>query len=214
MPTAEDIVAAIQQGRSSTLWITIVATLVASAVGAYAGAFLKKRAELRAITENLDEALEQLRLQKEITAKIEHGLTAIRAQDLFIRELYGPLISAYSSEQSDSLRQAYLLLFQPNSSSIECEGKSFDTRLTIAINQVMKPLRSNLGVLDKTTSDTIYKVHNELLKLKGCSPEEVAKKKNHIFNMLEVARQLVQLDKLANRIGLIERTLDELREEE
>jgi hypothetical protein len=123
-------------------------------------------------------------------------------------ELYSEGIKEYSSEQAYALRQAYLLLYEPHSSMHGSADKDKDARLEDAIQLVMHPLRKHLGRLDEPTIRRIYEVQKELLDLRGKSPEEFRKQKNHLFNATEVARQWVKADRIALRLGLIRSALD------
>lgn len=143
--------------------------------------------------------LEQLKLE----------LDKVRAQDLFISELYVEGIREYSSEQARQLRQAYLFLFEPRSSTADAAGKDPDERVEMAVREVMQPLRQHLGLLDESTMSKMYSIQNELLKLKDRTPDEWKREKNELFNEIELARQFVKADKIAFRLGLISRSLEE-----
>jgi hypothetical protein len=206
--TLEVVEKAIAEGISSNLWILLLGAVISAALGAYFGSYLMKKGEDAATRENLREVLRQLELQTELTETIKHNLESRQIEDVFLRELYGSSVGQYSSEQAYSLRQTYLLLFEPQSSSVEFDNESLEGRLSIAINLVMQPLRANLGLLDEATIRKIYHVHSELLKLKGRTSEDIKKSKNEIFNETDVARQFVRADRIAFRLGLINRKLE------
>lgn len=136
-------------------------------------------------------------------------IEALQTQDVFVRELYAEGIKEYSREQTQALRQAYLILFQPHSSTVSTAGLGFEEQLDTAIQVVMEPLRNHVGLLDESTIRKINSVQNYLLNFKGRTPEELKKEKSNFYNETEVARQFVKVDKIAFRCGLISRPLEE-----
>ena len=85
--------------------------------------------------------------------------------------------------------------------------RTTDERLTAALTLLMQPLRKHLGILDEPTLAKIYGVQDELLKLRGADADKFTSRKNHVFDTIEVARQFVKADKIALRLGLIQRAL-------
>jgi septal ring factor EnvC (AmiA/AmiB activator) len=213
------------EGLYSASWLLIAISLVAGGIGAYFGAYLKTKAEHRATKEDFAELLKQVESQTravetikgEITEQVTTSTDRFRAElakDLarfqallqipsaeaaFIRELYADGLREYAIQQAQGLRQAYLILFEPESSTISVATKTFPERIEMAIEQVMKPLRDHLGILDEETIKQIYAVQNELLK----SPLLVEDSKQDFLDATEQARQFVSLDKIAWRLGLI-----------
>ncbi len=185
------------------------------------GAYLKKKAEHTAVRENFAEALRQLQEQTKVAEGIKSGfseelekLKALLGQNVFIRDLYGSSIKEYSSEQAAALRQVYLILYEPRSSMLDVSGKSNDERLDQALNVLMQPFRKYIGVLDEETIAAVYGAHNELLKLRGADPATFLEEKNRVFDTTEVTRQFVKVDRIALRLGLIERALGKPEREE
>jgi len=212
---------AVREGIASQLWLIIVVAVVGSGLGAFLGAYLKKKAEHTAVRENFAEALRQLQEQTKVAEGIKSGfseelekLKALLGQNVFIRDLYGSSIKEYSSEQAAALRQVYLILYEPRSSMLDVSGKSNDERLDQALNVLMQPFRKYIGVLDEETIAAIYGAHNELLKLRGADPATFLEEKNRVFDTTEVTRQFVKVDRIALRLGLIERALGKPEREE
>jgi hypothetical protein len=178
-------------------------------------AYLDEKGKHRATKEDFDDFLAQLEKQTKITEGIRKDLQAEVARltewQVFVRELYVEGIRKYSSEQAQALRQAYLLLFEPESSTVSVFGKDRQELLDTAIQGIMQPLREHVGVLDESTIKKIYSVQNQLLNLKGRTQDEWKKKKQEFFTETEVARQFIKADKIAFRLGLISRPLRERR---
>jgi hypothetical protein len=97
---------------------------------------------------------------------------------------------------------------------LDVSGKSNDERLDQALNVLMQPFRQYIGVLDEETIAAIYGAHNELLKLRGADPATFLEEKNRVFDTTEVTRQFVKVDRIALRLGLIERALGKPEREE
>jgi hypothetical protein len=133
----------------------------------------------------------------------------LQRQDSFIRDLYAQEIKNFSTEQAQALRNAYLLLFEPWSSTVDRAAKDSQEQLESAIQMVMKPLRNHLGWLDELTIRKIYSVQHRLLECKGRTPEEMKREKNDLFDATETARQFVKADKIAFRLGLISQPLEQ-----
>ena len=72
----------------------------------------------------------------------------------------------------------------------------------------MDPLRKYTAVVDEATLRRIYDVQHALLQLKGVTARDLIVKRNEYFNLVDSARQFVVLDRLAYRLGLIERVLE------
>jgi len=53
-----------------------------------------------------------------------------------------------------------------------------------------------------------------LLKLRGADPATFLEEKNRVFDTTEVTRQFVKVDRIALRLGLIERALAKPEREE
>ncbi len=217
----ELIETSVREGILSSSWIILIIAVVSAGVGGFFGAYLKKKGEGIAINENFHNVLEQLKAQKELTEAIRYEfevqlkmMESLQAQHIFVRELYSEGIKEYSSEQGFSLRQAYLLLYQPHSCSSNHKDKELEERLETAIETVMQPLRKYIGILDEETISEIYKTQNFLLKMRGNDEKEIKRKKNDVFNLTDVTRKFVKLDKIAYRKGLIDSQLVERRQEE
>lgn len=205
---------AVREGATSTAWLLLFVTSIAAGLGSYLGSFFTKEGELRALKRNFAEHLKQLEVETKITAKINHefqteleNLKSLLAQDVFVRALYADGIRQYSSEQGYALRQAYLVVYEPKSSTLDSAGENTEIRLEAAIQCVMQPLRKHIGLLDEQTISRIYDAQNELDELKGRSPDELQERKNQVFNLTEVARKFVKADLIAHRLGLIQRPL-------
>ncbi len=216
----ELIQTSVHEGILSSSWIMLIIAIVSAGVGAFFGAYLKRKGEDVAIRENFSNVLEQLKAQKELTESIRYKfevqlktLESLQAQHIFVRELYSEGIKEYSSEQGFSLRQAYLLLYQPHSCSSSNKDKKLEERLEVAIETVMQPLRKYIGILDESTIEEIYKTQDFLLKMRGNDEKEVRRKKNDVFNLTDVTRKFVKADMIAYRKGLIDYELVERRME-
>lgn len=198
--------------------LTLVFTGLLAGVTAFIVAYARRRGQDRAIEENFEEVLRQLKLQTKATEEIKDGFVKEQNSLAFLREQYA-VIAIYSNEQALALRQAYLLLYEPDSSEDnvqgkrvwELEGKPLEALVDKAVGAVMDPLRKNIGQLDEPTSIKIYEVQDKLLGLKDKTPEERDKEKNRVLDATETARQFVQRDKIFVRLGLIDRTLEERR---
>ena len=71
----------------------------------------------------------------------------------------------------------------------------------------MEPLRHHIGILDEQTQHKIYAAQHELQKLRDLDDDQFTERKNDVFNATELARQFVKADKIAFRLGLIQRAL-------
>lgn len=207
----ELIETSVRKGILSSSWVILIIAIVSAGVGGYLGAYLKRKGQDRAIKENFSNVLVQLKAQKQLTESIRYELESLQAQHIFVRELYSEGIKNYSSEQGFSLRQAYLLLYQPHSCSSNHKDKKLEERLETAIESVMQPLRKYIGILDEETIEEIYEVQDFLIKMRGNDEKEVKRKKNELFNLTDVTRRSAKLHKIAYRIGLIESRLEERR---
>lgn len=206
----------VHEGLLSSSWILLIISIISAGVGGFIGAYLRKKGEDVAINENFSNVLDQLKAQKDISESIRYQfdvqrkvLESLQAQHSYVRESYSQGIKEYSSEQGYSLRQAYLLLYQPHSFSIGVKHTKIEERLEEAIEIVMQPLRKHIGLLDESTIEQIYKTQELLLSIKGCDDEEVRRKKNEVFNLTDVTRKYIKADKIAYRIGLIDYQLRE-----
>jgi hypothetical protein len=83
-------------------------------------------------------------------------------------------------------------------------------RLGSAIENVLDPLRHHLGIVDELTAKKIYAVANYLRNFKG-REDELKKKKIAFWEITERTRRFVKADKIAFRLGLINRMLEEVR---
>ena len=240
-------------GAFASLLTIILAGLLAG-VGAYVGSYLRKKGEYEAIRQDFNNALQQLEQQTKVQEGIKHEFEALRLQHTFVRELYAG-IETYSIEQAQALRQAYLLLYEPDSAwhqeSLgsttswadpskrhyiyqilpgfgaklsdsseenvegkrvwELEGKPLEELVDKAVRTVMEPLRKHIGLLDRETLKEIYDVQHKLLDLKDKAPKERRRGKNTILDVTETAWQFVKADRIAFRLGLIDRTPEERR---
>lgn len=140
---------------------------------------------------------------------IDHSLAAqleklkeVQLETTFLRELYADGIKTYSTQQAQGLRRAYRLVFEEDDSE-------FQKQLDTAIDQVMKPLRDHLGILDEPTKQRIYDIHNKLQEFNGRQRRELIAEKNDFFNLTVMAEQFVKADKIAFRLGLISHPLEE-----
>ena len=205
---------AVRDGIASQLWVIFVVAVLGAGLGAFFAAYLKKKGEDVALRENFALALRQLQEQTTLTEGIKSGfsgelekLKALLGQDVFLRELYGTSIKEYSSKQAAALRQVYLILYEPRTSMIDVGNKSNNERLNDALNVLMEPLRHHIGILDEQTQHKIYGVQHELQKLRDLDDDQFTERKNDVFNATELARQFVKADKIAFRLGLIQRAL-------
>ena len=199
---------AVADGITSRIWIVLVLSLIAGGVGAFLGAYLRKKGFDKAVDENFDDMLLQLKQQTKTVEDIKHDFESRQAHDTFLRELYVADLKAYCSEQAYGLRQAYLHIFERESSSIGSSEEDGDTRMETAVRAVMDPLRKYTAVVDEATLQRIYGVQHALLQLKGVTARDLIVKRNEYFNLVDSARQFVVLDRLAYRLGLIERVLE------
>lgn len=152
---------------------------------------------------------------------IDHALKAqlekikeVQLENSFLRDLYAEGIKTYSTQQAQALRQAYNRLFNSRPSVFDLDERERQEQLETAIQLVMQPLRDHLGILDEPTKKKIYSVNNKLLDFKGRQPHELKEEKNDFFNLTEMAQRFVKADKIAFRLGLISRPLEERKEEE
>jgi hypothetical protein len=124
---------------------------------------------------------------------------------VFVRELYVDGIKEFATQQAQGLRQSYLLLFEPPSSTVpDATSKSFAERLEMARQLVMAPLRNHLGILDEETIQKILFVHETLLQ----APAIMEGQKQKLFQTTELARQFIPADRIAWRLGLISRPFE------
>jgi hypothetical protein len=217
--------AVLVEGITSASWRVLLLAIVGAGLGAFLGAYLKRKGEDRALRENFSGVLNQMKQQTEITeqiksefatrlesmkaeraetlVKITEQIKSFYAQDAFVRELYIDPLRQYCHEQAYALRQAYLLLYEPASSSSGSEKMALEARLDMATQLVMEPLRKHIIWLDEATHRRITDVHNKILDMKGRTTEEFNKKKIDIFNETDTARQFVKVDRVAYRLGLI-----------
>jgi hypothetical protein len=209
---------AVSDGILSASWIMVLTAVISAGVGAFLGSYLKKKGEDVAIRENFQEVLRQLKAQTEATEEIKFNfgvqlkkMESDQAQHNFLREVYGPAIREYSTSQALGLREAWLLLFEEASSSIDGAGKTQRERVDMAIQQVIVPLRKYIGLLDEPTVARIYAVHDKLLDLRNKTEQELRRTNNDIFNATDSARQFVKADKIAARLGLIDHPLEEAK---
>ena len=126
----------------------------------------------------------------------------------FIRQHYAG-IKEYSSAQAQALRQAYLILFEPKSSHLSAANATFDERVEFAIQSLLEPVRGHLGILDDLTAKKIYAVANYL---RGCKGSETKPGKITFYEITETSKRFVKPDRIAYRLGLIERPLNKLKE--
>lgn len=231
---------AVSEGLASTRWLLIALSLIAAAIGAFVGPYLKKKAEDLATKENFRDLLDQLIKQTKATEKIKgevaeqtgssiEALKAEFAEDLeslkgriaiatedrkaeltaaadelaYVREHYAG-IKEYSSAQAEALRQAYLAVFEhPESSRLPTN------ELVVVIESVLDPLRRHLGTVDERTSMRIYAVANYLRGFQG-REKELEGKRIAIWEITERTRRFVKADKIAYRLGLVNRLLKEV----
>jgi hypothetical protein len=122
---------------------------------------------------------------------------------LIVREHYAG-IKEYSSAQAEALRQAYLALFEdPKSSRFTAEG------VESVIDNVLVPLRRHLGTVDELTPRKIYAVANYLRDFKG-RENELTQKRIAFWEITERAKRFVKADKIAYRLGLVNRIMKEV----
>lgn len=181
-------------------------------------AYRDEKGKHRATKEDFDNFLARLEKQTKVTEGIRNDLQADMARLtewlVFVRELYAEGIREYSTEQAQGLRQAYLLLFEPESSTISLAGKDTKDIFETAIQEIMQPLRKHVGLLDESTIAKIYSVQNWLLEFKRRNPAEWKKKRQDFFTETEKTRQFIKADKIAFRLGLISRPLSERRQDQ
>lgn len=117
-------------------------------------------------------------------------------------------IKDYSSIQAEALRQSYLILFEPSASILADADQSLEMRLELAIDNILKPLRSNLGIIDENTAKKIYALANFLRNYKGRA-EELKNKKISIYDMSDSIRKYIKVDRIAYRLGIVNHFLKE-----
>jgi hypothetical protein len=168
-----------------------------------------------ALRERFATVLAQLEAQTKLTESIKYDFAIElenikygQGENIFIRDLYAGNIKEYSAEQAYALRQAYLILYEPSSSTSESEGKGTEERLDAAIQLAMTPLRKHIGWLDEQTIGKIYEVQHEFLEIKHNNADQFRANKQDVFDLTEEARQFVKADKIALRLRLIRHSLD------
>jgi hypothetical protein len=144
-------------------------------------------------------------------------IKSLHSEDVFLREQYAG-IKDYSTKQTRALREAYLLIFEPGSSTLDIARKGFHERLATANQMVMQPLRENQSILDRSTEEEIYSISRYLLdEFENISqadlPKALATKKHTFFPMTQKVRDLITPDQIAYRLGLISQTLETRRRE-
>jgi len=145
------------------------------------------------IQHSLDLSLEKMRLD---SRDIE-----------FFREHYSGL-KDFASVESVALRQSYLEIFEPMNCKLTHEDDEPSARLQIAIENILNPLRENLGVLDESTASKIYSMSNYLRGYVG-KEEELGGAKNLLFMISESVRKYIRADRIAFRLGLVSHLLNE-----
>ena len=130
-------------------------------------------------------------------------LTAAADELVYVREHYVG-IKEYSSEQAEALRQAYLTLFEDRESS-----RLSTDKVESIIENVLAPLRRHIGTVDELTSRKIYAVANYLRGFRG-RENELIQKKIPFWEITERARRFVKADKIAYRLGLVNRIMMEV----
>lgn len=205
---------AIREGLASSTWLMIITSFIAAGLGSFMGSYLKKQGENLAIRQSFEENLKQLERQTQATENIRSNITErienlkaslqkYEKEDTYVRELYKD-IKEYSSKQTQALRQAYLLLFEPNPSTANVP-EPYENRLDRADEMIMQPLRDFSYILDEETNKKILSVHNELLSFRDRAE---GLKKQDFFDKTEIARQFIKPDKIACRLGLISKPLN------
>jgi ribosome-binding ATPase YchF (GTP1/OBG family) len=199
---------AIEEGVASTAWPLFIVAVLSAGLGAFFGSYLRRKGEDAATRENFEEVLKQLRAQTKATEEIKQEFQSMQEQQAFLRDLYASAIREYSSKQAHALRQAYLMVFEPFSASVNTSERDFEERVAMAVQFVMQPLREHLGILDKATIGKIYSVQNELLDMKGEPAEERLNRKINFFAKTDSAVEYVKADQIAFRLGLIKKPLE------
>ena len=143
------------------------------------------------------------------TVQVEKLKSAERELE-FIRQHYAG-IKEYSSAQAQGLRQAYLVLFEPKSSHVPVANATFDERVDFAIQALLEPVRNHLGVLDNLNPNKIYAVANYVRSFKG---SETKPGRITFYEITERSKSFVKADRIAYRLGLIERPLYRSKEVE
>jgi len=165
-------------------------------------------AQLQTELENLRrrniEQLEAAKRDYAIAIEERKAALAAAADELaYVREHYAG-IKEYSSAQAEALRQAYLALFEgPESSRLSTD------RVESVIENVLAPLRRHLGSIDELTSRKIYAVANYLRDFKG-RENDLTQKRIAFWEITEIARRFVKADKIAYRLGLVNRIMKEV----
>lgn len=199
---------AIAEGVISAAWPFFIVAVLSAGLGAFLGSYLKKKGEDAATRENFEELLKQLTAQTKATEQIKQEFQSMQEQQAFLRDLYASAIREYSSKQAHALRQAYLMVFEPLSASVDTAERDFEERVTMAVQFVMQPLREHLGILDNATLGKIYSIQNELLDMKREPAEERLSRKVHFFSKTDSAIEFVKADQIAFRLGLIKKPLE------
>jgi hypothetical protein len=136
-------------------------------------------------------------------------LTATAGELEYVRQHYAG-IKEYSSAEAEALREAFLVLFEPENSRLSANVGSPDERLNSAIENVLGPLRRHLGLVDELTAKKIYAVGNYLRNFKG-RETELTKNKITFWEITERAKRFVKADRIAYRLGLVNRILEEIK---
>lgn len=66
---------AVREGLLSYTWLLLVITLIGAGIGAFFGSYLKKKGEHRALQEDFDEVLRQVRAQAKTTEDVKADVT-------------------------------------------------------------------------------------------------------------------------------------------
>jgi len=134
-----------------------------------------------------------------------------------LKEVHGELeyfrghysgIQEYSSLQAQALRNAYLILFEP---ATNLNDEELDQTRKKAIDIILQPMRSHLGILDEFTINRTYSVANYLRKFDDCA-KELRNKKITFFDITERSRRFSKSDRIAYRLGLTRQTLEKWKE--
>jgi len=140
------------------------------------------------------------------------NVKSMQEENVYLRGLYDD-IKDYTKEQAHALRDAYLIMYEPESSSIEVSDKDFKQKLEIARQRIMLPLRTNIVRVDAKTKMRIHDINNEFVKYTEKSKEskdaerEFQEKKDKFFKEIEECIDFIRVDKVAFRLGLIKKPL-------
>jgi hypothetical protein len=157
--------------------------------------------ELEALRLRNNEQLESARKDYSLAIEERKAKLAATANELeYIRQYYAGIME-YSSRQAAALRKVYLDLG---------EGEPDRAKIDSAYETLMEPLRLHLGLVDESTNQKIYAIANYINDFKD-REAELKQNKSRLWQITESGRKFVKTDRIAYRLGLVNRLLDDVR---